>query len=88
MEISCKRSLPLRKHFCNMNVLSEGTDLFLNAGACLTCTYCLSGSCSIGRQLEPRYITCTEGADQSTGGKEPGDNARDSKVKVLLVRVV
>jgi hypothetical protein len=48
----------------------------------------VSGSCSIRRQLEPRYITCTEGAYQSAGGKEPRDNARDSKVKVLLVHVV
>jgi hypothetical protein len=62
--------------------------LYVNSGTCLIFFYCVSGSCSIGRQLEPRYITCTTGTHQSVGSKEPGDNARDSKVKVLLVHVV
>ena len=71
-----------------MNAVSEGMDLFLNTNMCLVCIFCLPGTCSFGRQPEPRYVPCSEGTHQSVGGKEPGDNARDSKVKVLLVHVV
>ena len=83
-----KNFIDIEASFCKVNTISDGMDLFLNPSMCLVCIFRLSGTCSFGRQLEPRYITCSEGTHQSVGGKEPGDNARDSKVKVLLVHVV
>lgn len=64
-----QNGIDIEASFCKVNAISEGMDLFLNTNMCLVCIFfCLLGTCSFRRQLEPRYVTCSERTHQSAGG--------------------